>query len=288
MSIDLTSDPRMAPGVPGGVRFRPRDEPPEPLFGPPNVNYPGHDGRPMADNTIQERWIFRIRGGLAALYRDDPNVFVASNLMWYPVKGVNRRRLAPDAMVVFGRPKGDRTSYVVHKEKGIGPQVVFEILSPGNRKRAMDYKRKVYETYGVEEYYVFDPYKVALEVWIREDDAFRLIPEASGWVSPRLRIRFELGDDLTIYAPDGRPFLDYAEVARLRDESERQSKEDRRAAARERRRAEAERQRAEALERANADERQKSEAERQRAESEHQRAERLAARLRELGIDPEE
>ena len=323
MSTDTRTDLRLSPGVPGGVRFRPRDEPPEPLFGPPNVNYPGRDGRPMADNTIQDRWIDKIKGGLEALFRDRPDVFVGSNLMWYPVEEVNRRRLAPDAMVVFGRPKGDRTSYVVHQEEGIGPQVVFEILSPGNRKRAMDYKRRVYEAYGVEEYYVFNPYKIGLEVWLREEDAFRLVPEASGWISPRLGIRFELGDDLTIFAPDGRPFLDYAEVSRLRDESERRSKEDRRAAGRERRRAEAERQRAEAehqraevlerantnerrkaeaesqraeaeyqraeaLERANTDERRKAEAERQRAEAERQRAEKLAARLRELGIEAEE
>lgn len=34
-------------------------------------------------------------------------------------------------------------------------------------------------------------------------------------------------------------------------------------------------------------EREKAETERQRAETEHQRAERLAAKLRELGVDPE-
>ena len=82
--------------------------------------------------------------------------------MWYPVEGNNRRRLAPDAMVAFGRPKGYRTSYIQHElERGIAPQVVFEILSPGNRKRVMDFKRKVYEQYGIEEYYVFDPYKIS-------------------------------------------------------------------------------------------------------------------------------
>ena len=123
-------------------------------------------------------------------------------------------------MVVFGRLKGYRKSYIQHREAKIGPQVVFEILSPGNRKRAMDFKRTIYEKYGVEEYYVFNPYKIGLEVWLREGDAFRPIPEASGFVSPRLRIRFELPEDMTIFAPDGRPFLDYAEVARERADAE--------------------------------------------------------------------
>ena len=233
-------------------RFQRRIEPPDRLYAPPRVNYPARDGRDVSDNTLQEEWIDKIKGGLEVLYRDAPRVFVASDLMWYPIKGNNRRRLAPDVMVVFGRPKGYRGSYVQHRERGVAPQVAIEILSPGNRKRVMDFKRKIYETYGVEEYYVFDPYEIGLEVWVREGEAFRLIPESSGWVSPRMGIRFELGEDLTIYAPDGRPFLDYVEVARERDEADR-----------------------------------RAEAEHDRAEAEHDRAERLAARLRELGLEPE-
>jgi hypothetical protein len=253
MSIEATSDHRQWLDPTPGVRFRPRDEPPEPLFGPPHVNYPARDGRALWDDTLQAKWILRIKGGLDTLFRDHPDVFVAGNLMWYPVEGNNRRRLAPDAMVVFGRPKGDRESYVQHEEAGIPPLVVFEVLSPSNGKRVMDYKRDFYERHGVREYYVFDPYMIRLGAWLREGDAFRLIPEASGWISPQLDIRFELGDDMTIFAPDGRPFVDYAELARQRDEA---------------------RLRAE-------------EARRQRVEWE-QKADRLAARLRALGVDPDE
>ena len=281
MSTETSSAPYQSPGVPGGVRFRPRDEPPEPLFGPPHVNYPARDGRPMSDNTLQDQWIDKIKGGLDAMFRDEPDVFVASNLMWYPVKGNNRRRLAPDAMVSFGRPKGYRKSYVQHRERGVPPHVVFEILSPGNRKRAMDFKRKIYEMYGVEEYYVFDPYEIGLEVWLRVDDAFRPVPEPSGFISPRLGIRFELAENMTIFAPDGRPFLDYAEVARGRDESERLAVHERERAEAERERAEAERERAEA-ERERADNRERE------AVQERERAERLAAKLRELGLEPDE
>jgi Uma2 family endonuclease len=268
MSTETTSDRLRWLGDPDVAegRFQRRVEPPDPLRGPPRVNYPANDGRTMADNTLQEQWMDRIKGGLEALYRDDPDVFIASNLMWYPIKGNNRRRLAPDIMVIFGRPKIYRDSYVQHKERGIGPQVAFEILSPGNRKRVMDFKRRMYEAWGVEEYYVFDPYHISLEVWLREGDAFQL-KEGQGWVSPRLGIRFELDEDLTIFAPDGRPFLDYAEIAHQRDESLRL--------------AEAERQRADA-------ERERADIERERADAERERAERLAARLRELGLDPDE
>jgi hypothetical protein len=70
----------------------------------PAVHYPESDGQPRSDNTRQFRWIMTIQGGLDAIYRDDPNVFVAGNLLWYPVEGDNTIRAAPDTMVVFGRP----------------------------------------------------------------------------------------------------------------------------------------------------------------------------------------
>lgn len=47
--------------------------------------YPGSDGKPIADNTKQLRWIVTIYTGLAGMFRDDPNVFVAADLLWYPV-----------------------------------------------------------------------------------------------------------------------------------------------------------------------------------------------------------
>jgi hypothetical protein len=75
------------------------------------ITYPSSDGQPMADSTIQYQWITKIQGGCDALFRDDPNVFVAGDLLWYPVEGKNTICQAPDVMVVFGRPKGDRRSY---------------------------------------------------------------------------------------------------------------------------------------------------------------------------------
>ena len=99
----------------------------------PAIVYPESDGQPIAENTLQFQWIVTIEGGLDALFINDPNVFVAGDLLWYPVEGEPTIRAAPDSMVVFGRPKGDRGSYSQWEEGGIPPQVVFEILSPGNR-----------------------------------------------------------------------------------------------------------------------------------------------------------
>lgn len=82
-------------------------------------------------------------------------MFVAGDLLWYPQPGDNKIRQAPDTMAVFGGPKGDRSSYQQWEEGNIPPQVVFEILSPGNPLKEMARKFKFYEQYGVEEYYIY-------------------------------------------------------------------------------------------------------------------------------------
>ena len=94
----------------------------------PDVIYPDSDGKPMAENTLEYRWIVTIKEGIDRVYRPDPNVFVAGDLLWYPVEGDPKIRMAPDTLVAFGRPKGDRGSYIQFREGGIAPQVVFEVL----------------------------------------------------------------------------------------------------------------------------------------------------------------
>ncbi len=98
----------------------------------PNL-YPDSDGKPMADNTLQYRWIVRLVSNLKHLFRGQ-TVFVAGDLLWYPqqVTTPPAPSQAPDAMVVFGRSDGDRRSYKQWEEDNIAPQVVFEILSESN------------------------------------------------------------------------------------------------------------------------------------------------------------
>ena len=183
-----------------------------------DVVYPEDDGQPMADNTLQFQWIVTIEGGLDACFRADPNVFVAGNLLWYAIEENNKIRAAPDAMVVFGRPKGRRSSYLQWREGGIAPQVVFEVLSPGNRFGELLEKFRFYERYGVEEYYVYDPDSFDLSGWLRTGGALQQIEHLDGWVSPRLGTRFELhGGELKIFGPDNRSFATYVELAQQRD-----------------------------------------------------------------------
>ena len=211
------------------------------------VTYPDCDGQPMSDNTKQFRWIVTIKENLEMLFADDPSVFVAGDLLWYPVEGNNKLRQAPDAMVAIGRPKGDRGSYQQWKEENIAPQVVFEILSPGNRMGEMNRKFKFYEQYGVEEYYIYDPDRIDFNGWIRAGDSLESIDFQENFVSPRLGIRFELQDpsSLVIYRPDGQPFRGFVDLDRLRQQAE------------------------------------------NRATLAETQAQKLAAKLRELGINPD-
>jgi Uma2 family endonuclease len=183
------------------------------------IVYPDSDGQPMADNTKQFRWITIIKSNLDWLFQDEDLVFVAGDLLWYPVEGNSKYRVAPDAMVVFGRPKGDRGSYKQWQEDNIAPQVVFEILSPGNTESEMERKLQIYSRCGVEEYYIYDPDRYSLKGYQRGDDFYLdRIEVMEGWTSPRLGISFSLsGDEFKITHPDGRIFESFDSVASDRD-----------------------------------------------------------------------
>jgi phytoene dehydrogenase-like protein len=117
----------------------------------------------------------------------------------------------------------------------------------------MNKKLSFYQRYGVEEYYLYDPQRNELQGWQKIEGMLEVIEPMEGWVSPRLGVRFELGEEgLEIYRPDGEKFLSYSELE-ARGELDRQ----------------------------------RLQQEAQRAEQATQRAERLAAKLRELNIDPD-
>ncbi|NER28518.1 MAG: Uma2 family endonuclease [Symploca sp. SIO1C4] len=222
-----------------------------PTFSQQEVIYPDSDGQPMADNTKQFNSIVKIKENLEILFANEANVFVAGDLLWYPVEGDNKIRKAPDVMVIFGRPKGDRGSYQQWLEDNIAPQVVFEILSPGNTLKEMAEKLEFYDQYGVEEYYLYDPDKIDFNGWLRSDNRLKVINPVESWVSPRLGVRFELTEaELEIYRPDGNIFLTSTELAQQAQQAQQQAQQ-----------------------------------ERQRAEQAEARIQILETRLRELGVD---
>ena len=215
-----------------------------------SIVYPESDGKPLADNTIQFRLITTIHTELDAQL---PDTFVAADLLWYPISGDSNTSAAPDVMVAFGRPKGERRSYKQWLEDDVAPQVVFEIASLSNTIGELEDKKfKFYRKHGVEEYYLFDPDRQTLKGWLRDaessdagssdadssdagssdadssdagssdaessdagssdadsldEESLQPIAQMNGWVSPRLKVRFEVEEgELQLYRPDGRRF----------------------------------------------------------------------------------
>ncbi len=222
--------------------------PPAPVF------YPESDGKPMAENTLQFDWITLLAGELREMYDGRDDVFVAGDLFWYPVEGEPTIVQAPDVFVAFGRPPGYRGSYKQWEEDGIAPQVDFEVRSPGNDDAHLADKFAFYQRHGVEEYYLIDPFANVVEGWKRRGQRLIKIRIMNGWESPRLGIRFEMApDELNVYAPNGRKFVQREErVREIMAETKRREMELR-----------------------------------GQLRAERKAKEALAAKLREMGVDPD-
>ena len=178
------------------------------------IYYPDSDGLPMADGTAQWDWIVMLAINFLDRYANE-DVFVGSDLLWYPTQGNPKICRAPDVMISFGRPGGDRRSYRQWREENITPQVVFEVRSHKNTKKQMEEKRAWYEQFQVEEYYVVDPNKrksrtdptAKFFAYRREGDKLVPIAFVDQFVSPRLGVTFVTVDQkLIVRFPDGHEF----------------------------------------------------------------------------------
>lgn len=253
----------------------------------PEDPWPDSDGKPMAENTEQYQWLVKIKENLEILFADDPDVFVAGDLFWYPqpdrkAAGDLPFVIAPDVMVVLGRPKGKRGSYKQWEENGIPPQVVFEILSPGNRDREMADKLRFFQRYGVQEYYLYDPARNKLSGWQRQRHWLVEIPDMRGWRSPLLGIRFAPNNfSLEIYDPHGKRFLSSVELSEYAEEAHVRAEQEYARAEQEYVRAEQER-----LEKEQAQAR--TEQERVRAEAAQAQVARMAEYMRKMGLNPDD
>ena len=233
-----------------------------------DIFYPTSDGQPMAESTLQWDWIVLLKHNIERILKYSDHSLVASDNLIYPVRGNIRICIAPDCYIAFGRPRGVRGCYKLWLEDNVFPQVTMEVLSPSNTLREMEAKRVFYETYGVEEFYIIDPEDNSVMIFIRQNNELVPIEKPMEFVSPRLGIHFKVNDqqELQVVGSDDQVFYSYRQSDEI---------------------AEAERGRAE-IERERAyQERQKAEVERQKAEAAVSANFKLAAKLRELGIDPD-
>ncbi len=162
----------------------------------------------MPEHLTHYNLMGTLYSNLISLFSDRcDEVFVAADLLWYPILGNPKARISPDIMVIFGLPQFETGSYFQHQNSSIVPQVVFEILSEGNNKLEIRRKRKLYEYLGVEEYYEIDQLGVTpdIKIWIRnEKDEFVLQESWINFASPLLGITFKLHKGVRIECDDKR------------------------------------------------------------------------------------
>ncbi len=243
-----------------------------------DIDYPESDGKPMAESDYQRPYIAYGTEILNIYFADQPNVYVSGNILIYYEEGNPKASVAPDVFVVLNRPKGKRRSYKVWQEDNQYPDFILEITSKSTVSEDQGIKRGLYAFWGVSEYFQYDPSADYLDPSLQgyqliDGNYFPLpattLPNGNLSITSAvlgLELHLEQGE-LRFYNPvTGEKLLTHAEA-----EAARQAAETARQAA------EAARQAAEAA-------RQAAEAARQAAED---KAERLAARLRERGIDPD-
>lgn len=211
--------------------------------------YPVDNGEPLSNDTEHIKWITFLKNGLEDWFGDRKDVFIAADLLWYPVQGRPDISKAPDVMVVLEHPAGDRTSYKQWEENQRPPNVVFEFISKGNTAEEMMDKLEFYSEMGCDEFFIYDYRRGKLSMFARTkaNGLAQVQPGSKGpFTSSKLGMTFGLSDagKMWVKRPDGSLMETQRQIV-LRAENEAR-----------------------------------------RAENEARRAERFAAKLRELGIDP--
>ncbi|MFB2921323.1 Uma2 family endonuclease [Aerosakkonema funiforme] len=254
------------------------------------------DGEPLESNRHRIAMNVLIRS-LQQAWRDRNDFYTGGNMFIYysSTQARNRDFRGPDFFAVLDVDgTRERQGWVVWEEEGRYPDVIVELMSSSTAEVDTGRKKDIYERiFRTRDYFVYDPFDPeSLQGW-RLDTNLRYersISNDQGWLWCET-LNFWLGTWqgtidretaiwLRFYDSEGNLVLLPEEAAQQQAEAAQQQAEAAQQQAEvAQQQAEAERQRAEAAQ-------QQAEVAQQQAEAERQRAERLAARLRELGEDP--
>lgn len=124
---------------------------------PIQSTYPDSDGKPMAESDYQRPYIAYGTEVLSIYFANQHDVYVSGNLLIYYEEGNPKAKVAPDVFVVKGRPQGKRTSYKVWQENHQYPDFILEITSKSTVSEDQGVKRGLYAYWGVAEYFQYDP-----------------------------------------------------------------------------------------------------------------------------------
>ncbi len=127
-----------------------------PTLSKSNVYYPESDGKPMGETGFHVRAILGLYQALIQFFEQTEQVYVAADMFFYYEEGNRAANKSPDVFVVKGVSKEERRVYKLWEE-GVVPCAIFEITSKSTRREDVTNKRKLYESLGVPEYFLFDP-----------------------------------------------------------------------------------------------------------------------------------
>lgn len=232
---------------------------------PTQIEYPDEDGKPMAEGDVQCSYLIYARSALRLYFQTRSDVYVAGNLFIYYEQGNPESVVAPDVFVIFGVDNQDRRSYKTWEEQDKTPDFVLEITSKTTRTKDQGAKKGIYAFLGVREYFQYDPTGDYLTPQLQ---GLRLVE------GNYLPVAINTLADGTLSLPSevlGLELRSQSGEMRFYDQATKQNLLTYEEEAAARVQAEAAQQQAEAAQ--------------QQAE---ERAQRLAAKLRELDIDPDQ
>lgn len=278
--MQLDDNPRQPPLSPPPYSIFELPEPPTDLI--------FDDGEPLESNRHRIAMNVLIDSTLEAL-KDRDDFFTGGNMFVYYSREqrMNRDFRGPDYFVTLEVDgQRERQGWVVWEEQGRYPDVIVELMSPSTAKIDKTVKKDLYEgTFHTLDYYVYNPFDPSsLEGWhLNAQRHYEPItPNQQGWLwCETLRLWFGVWqgsvrrEAAVITCPWLRLFDRNGQLVPLPEEAAQAR------AAQATQRAEQEALRAQ-------QEAQRAEQEAQRAEQEAQRAAKLAARLKALGIDPDQ
>ncbi len=185
-----------------------------------DVVYPESDGLPMGETELHRDEIVYLIDAFKKRFQADPNVYVGGNLFLYYRRGDPRDAICPDVMVVQGVPKLPLRRTFRLWEEGEAPCLVIEVRSDSTAGNDFDSKKALYESLGIEEYFLYDP----LAIRIPQIQGFRLAddgcyqpvdPEPDGsLVSQTTGVTLRLEGQLVrvVETATGQPFLRKPEI----------------------------------------------------------------------------
>ncbi|MEK7834281.1 MAG: Uma2 family endonuclease [Acidobacteriota bacterium] len=212
---------------------------------------------------------------LEFLWQDRNDFFIGVNLTVY----FSRQQLkthdfrGPDVFISLNTERRPRYSWVIWEEDGKYPDVIFELLSESTEDIDRTIKKSIYQDrFRTSEYYWFSPQSFEFAGFHLVDGQYEeMLPNEQGWLwSKKLHLYLGVLDGRLRYFKPSGELVPTPEEAAIQEQMR---------ADEERMRADEERMRAD-------EERRQARREQLRAQQAEQKVAALAARLLELGVDP--